>query len=321
MRKVVAALAAAVLLLAIMTGCIMPDYPASGISGNPFLKAIDLTEPGVIVTGTDEHEILVSPFSGEGWDGSSLIFPVITDVHVDKRGVNDNQGAFYSFLEENDFPFVICLGDISNNGDYTEDGTVRFISGCLERANGNFLYAIGNHDRFRHDAGHFDRFFSAFVPSGHNPRIGRYVFGPVSIYKLDNSIRAYGSVQLGWLEEALRQDTNPVKILVAHVNHMSGGTAGETLYMTGITDIYERNDLLRIMDENDVSLMLTGHHHDGGYYRISDDRAEINLSPLFGREDRGGHWYTAEVVPGDKLIITPYSAETGIAGTPWTIPL
>ena len=82
-----------------------------------------------------------------------------------------------------------------------------------------------------------------------------------------------------------------------------------------------RNDLLRIMDENDVSLMLTGHHHDGGYYRISDDRAEINLSPLFGREDRGGHWYTAEVVPGDKLIITPYSAETGMAGTPWTIPL
>lgn len=320
MRKAIVAFIAAAVILSAMTGCIMPDYPAEGITENPFIEAIDLSEPGVMVTGTDEDGLLTVPY-GEVREGGRLIFPVVTDVHAGKRGVNDNQSAFYSFLEENDFPFVICLGDISNNGDYTEDGTVGFISGCLERANGNFLYAIGNHDRFMHDARHFDRFFSALVPSGHNPRIGRYVFGPVSIYKLDNSIRAYGSVQLGWLEEALRQDTNPVKILVAHVNHMSGGTAGETLYMTGITDIYERNDLLRIMDENDVSLMLTGHHHDGGYYRISDDRAEINLSPLFGREDRGGHWYTAEVVPGDKLIITPYSAETGMAGTPWTIPL
>ena len=249
MRKAIVTLAAAAVLLSVMAGCIMPDYPASGISGNPFLEAIDLTEPGVIVTGADEDEIQVSPFRGEGWNGSRLIFPVITDVHADKRGVNDNQSAFYSFLEENDFPFVICLGDISNSGDYTEDGTVGFISGCLERANGNFLYAIGNHDRFRHDARHFDRFFSALVPSGHNPRIARYVFGPVSLYKLDNSIRAYGSVQLGWLEEALRQDTNPVKILVAHVNHMSGGTADETVYMTGITDIYERNILLRMMRE------------------------------------------------------------------------
>lgn len=311
-----------VITIAAASACHMPDYPTHGIADNPFLSPIDLTEPGVVIVSSSESGLITEPY-GEKRDVDDIIFPVITDVHVGKSGVRPNREAFYDFLDNGEYPFAISLGDMSDSGDYTKDGTVEFIRKCQLLANGHIITTVGNHDRFRHLNDHFDSYFGALVPDGHSPRIGRYVYGPLSIYQLDNSARTYGEDQLRWLEEALKTDDSAVKIIVAHENHMSGGALDGALFMTGITDIWERNELLRLMTTYGVSLMLTGHYHDGGLYRMGAV-SEYNLMTLTGKITpyRDGHWYTVEVDLNDNEIrVTSYIAETGEPEKTETFPI
>lgn len=301
-----------IITIAAASACLMPDYPTHDITDNPFLTPIDLSEPGVVITSSSESGVVTETY-GEKREADDIIFPVVTDVHVGKSGVRPNREAFYSFLDNGKYPFVISLGDMSDSGDYTKDGTVEFIRKCQLLANGHVITTVGNHDRFRHLNDHFDDYFSELVPDGLSPRMARYVYGPLSIYQLDNSARTYGEAQLRWLKEALQEDDSSVKIIVAHENHMSGGALDGTLVMTGITDIWERNELLRLMTTYDVSLMLTGHYHDGGLYRMGDV-SEYNLMTLTGKKTpyRDGHWYTVVVDLDDNEIrVTSYIAETG----------
>ena len=202
-----------IITIAAASACLMPDYPTHGITDNPFLSPIDLSEPGIVIVSSSESGVVTEPY-GEKRKVDDIIFPVVTDVHVGKSGVRSNREAFYSFLDNGNYSFVISLGDMSDSGDYTKDGTVEFIRKCQLLANGHIITTVGNHDRFRHLNDHFDSYFGALVPDGHSPRIGRYVYGPLSVYQLDNSARTYSEDQLRGLEEALKTDDSAVKIIL-----------------------------------------------------------------------------------------------------------
>ena len=325
MRKALVVLSA---LLAF--SCTIPSSITEGIVSNPFIDAIDLSEPGVLVTGVQDGVLIGEPY-GEERSPERLLFPLVTDVHTDRKdsGVTEYKDEFIAFLDGKDFPFAVCLGDLSDTGDYTEDGTWKFISDTGRQVNGNFIYTIGNHERHIHDARFWDDFTRILVPEGFSPRMARYEYGPLSIYKLDDSTRIYGSEQLQYLEAALKADDNPYRIFIAHINNTTGGYPDQSLVITGLADIAERNRIYRLMDQYDVSLLITGHHHRGNIaYRLGDGFSEFNAAALHRRDtpvlelESKGYWYTVEVVPGDGIIrITPYYAETGEAMDCYEFPL
>ena len=310
--------------------CTVPGSITEGIVSNPFIKAIDLSAPGVLVTGVQNGVLIGHPYGTER-DPDRLLFPFVTDVHTDRKDsyVTEFKDEFIGFLKENDFPFVVCLGDLSDTGDYTEDGTWEFISNAGKHANGNFIYTIGNHERHIHDAGFWDDYSRILVPEGYSPRMARYEYGPLSIYKLDDSTRVYGKAQLEYLETALAEDDSPYKIFIAHINNTTGGYPDQSMIITGLADIAERNRIYRLMDQYGVSLLLTGHHHRGNIaYRLGEGSSEFNAAALHRRVtpvielESMGYWYTAEIIPEISTIrITPYYAETGEAMASFDFPL
>ena len=316
--------AAAIILAVILAvSCDSASSVGDMLTENPFSDPIDLSiaawhiEPeindGVLEVSRAVQD---SPYEDE----SIIRFPLITDVHVlrDRRydDVVNFREELIGFLSDNSFPFIVNLGDTLDHGRFSEPEFLDFISRAGNAANGNFLYAIGNHELHDETSASFDRFLSALHPGHETSRMARYVYGPLSIYKLDNSKRTFGREQLEYLEEALKCDPNPYRIFFAHEIIAAGGQLDQTLSIFGI-DPEEANRLLRLMDDYHVSIIFTGHHHKGNsIYRHQDDLAEFNAAAAHRRDAMGfesmGYWYVIEIdMAAEEIRIIPYSAETG----------
>lgn len=147
--------------------------------------------------------------------------------------------------------------------------------------------------------------------------MARYVYGEIlSIYKLDNSMRILGQQQMVWLEEALREDNAKYKIIITHDNVTTGGVLDQSLFITGVANIQERNRLYRLMNEYGVGLILSGHHHKGNIqYKMSPKMGELNLAAYHQRKtlldfESEGYFYRCSLdVEIGRLTIDGYLAE------------
>ena len=319
MRKAAAIILAVILAVSCDSAASIGGF----LSENPFMEPIDLSASAWHINPEIDDGVLeVSPAAqGEPYSGGSIIrFPLITDVHVLRDRKYDDIVNFreelIDFLSDNSFPFIVNLGDTLDHGRFSNPDFLDFISRAGNAANGNFLYAIGNHELHDETSASFDRFLSSMHPGHETSRMARYVYGPLSIYKLDNSKRTFGREQLEYLEEALSSDPNPYRIFFAHGIVAAGGKPDVSLSIFGINP-QEANRLLRIMDENHVSIIFTGHHHKGNIiYRHQDDLAEFNAAAEHRRDLMGfesmGYWYVVEIdMAAEEIRIIPYSSETG----------
>lgn len=306
--------------------CLLSCEPASRIAGklesNPFSEAVDLESISCSVSGEVEDGVLIATPGYETikYNGSGIIsFPLFTDVHVlredEDSGILEYRDELLSFLEGGDYPFAVNLGDTLDSGGFSDKETLDFLTRASDSVNGRLLYAIGNHELHAETGESFDRFFSSLRPGHECVRMMRYVYGPLSIYKLDNSKRTFGLEQLLYLEEALREDESPYKIFIAHGSVASGGRFDQTLAIFGI-DPEEANMLYRLMDEYGVSMIFTGHNHKGNIlYRFADDMAEFNAAAEHGRDvpyESKGSWYVVEIdTLENEIRINEYSAKNG----------
>ena len=292
-----------------------------GLESNPFMEAVDLSSTGHAVSAAMEDGVLAAEEVPIHLDIPSVIrIPVITDVHADRTGsgVHVFEEAFMDFLDKGSYPFIIDLGDLLNKGHYEESNAVRFYAETAMKANGNHIICIGNHELHDETSSSFDRLYSSLGPGRETMRMGRYAFGPLSIYKLDNSLGVFGRSQLAWLEEALAADPNPYRIFIAHENMATSRAADQSLTITGITDQREVHRMMRIMDEYGVSLFLTGHHHKGNIvYGFSGGAYEVNLAAFHRKEsiidfESDGYYYLLELdTSSGAFSIDMYSSETG----------
>ena len=185
-------------------------------------------------------------------------------------------------------------------------------------ADGNHIICIGNHELHGETTEAFDKVYGAFSHGRETVRMGKYVFGDLSIYKMDNSLGIFGRKQLDWIEEALAADKNPYKIVIAHENMATSRTSDQSVVITGMTDQREVHHMMKLMEEHNVQLMLTGHHHKGNIvYRFNDKSTEVNLAAFHRKEsaidfESDGFFYllSIDTVSGD-IKITSYSSETG----------
>ena len=306
-----------ILLLLISCEIVFPDAITNHINTNPFVSSYDISKPS-----QDASRIDIG--SESNVQEKKLRFVAITDVHIGREKEDDGieffNDNFFSYLDSNKPPFVLCLGDLSDNGVYTPE-LKDFVDNVVSRTRNNwFVYCIGNHERHIFDS---DKWYDGDVHDlGWDVKLfsgtmARYCYGNIlSIYKMDNSMRIFGQKQLLYLEEAFKQDRAMYKIIVAHDNITSGGVFDQSLVITGFADIQERNHFYRIMDKYGVSLVLTGHHHKGNIeYKLSNDLAELNLAAYHKRStfldyESEGYFYECILdIESGVMTINGYLAE------------
>lgn len=286
------------LLLLLLTSCVNPEVDARNNS-NPF---------------ENEHD-LKTPLSS--FDLNHFKAVVITDEHINKgkgRHYNEN---FYNFLgneNEKKYPFVISLGDLSDDGEVSED-VLSFREEIVKRT-GCFLEAIGNHDRHEFEYRSFDIFslvvkgllkidingktYADYILSSktHSFTTGRYVWGDaLSIYVLDTSRRNISLKQTEYLKETLKKDNSMYKIALSHNNIITGKDLDKSLFMGGIGDVEELTRLLNVLEEGGVSLVMSGHQHKALSPIKGDKYSEMNFSSYLSTDspfEGRGSWYEVE---------------------------
>lgn len=293
MRKLILIILAVFLL----SSCTAPVFNPFQFRSNPFLEKYWISEDKI----TDKE----------------ISFSVTTDNHFDRADSTWYNENYYSFLESKSYPFAVSLGDITDTGVFTENA-LRFADEVTKRtAKGFFTTCVGNHDRHsvseRWDSGN-ERYSTARC----------YYYGKtvdekplLAIYKLDNSYDCITDLQFRYLEEALKKETAVYRMIIIHENVSTGNTLGPTLVLFGLSSA-ETNRLYRIMSENGVGLILSGHNHIGNVeYHLSDTLGELNMAAyhkknnaLLNMESQGYFYdFTLDTATGD-VVIKGYLAES-----------
>jgi len=161
------------------------------------------------------------------------------------------------------------------NGDLTKDGETwnfeRF-DGIVADLEAPFVAAPGNHDVPKEFDDHETPPLSAFEDS-YAPEPLPFVrrFGGLDLVVLDSATFPDGSLadghrgalspsQLGWLEETLGKLDNPVVALHHNVLPVLPKTVGNLAFRR-VYSLYNRSEVLGVLEDHGVPLVLTGHHH------------------------------------------------------------
>jgi len=265
-----------------------------------------------MVTGAYTSNPFMNPVEISAPAGDELSFLLISDEHIGKTsgGASHSLANLYNFMDEQEFPFAVSLGDLTDDGKVT-DAVNSFINNMEDRTTNNvFLQCVGNHDRHFYGAS-----YATMLENSHRSMC-RYVCGDLSMYVLDNSTRTFTEKQFVWLEEALKADTSRYKIFFAHENLCAGTNVSHSQVMTGFADVSELNKLFSLMDEYKVGLLFTGHSHHGNEIYDSPDGNfhEYNIccfvktSNVF---EPGDIWYKVTVNrTNGKTVVEGYNGTT-----------
>lgn len=106
-------------------------------TSNPFLQAYDISRSKNGVTASTNPD--------------TIEFVAITDVHkgrdTEDKGIKYFDENFFSYLDSDKPSFILCLGDLSDDGKYGEE-LRDFVNDSAKRTEtGWFVYCIGNHER------------------------------------------------------------------------------------------------------------------------------------------------------------------------------
>lgn len=303
MRKIVLILLALVLL----ASCSAPVFNPFQFTENPFLDKYWISDDTITT-------------------GDTISFSVTTDNHFDRADSTWYNEKYYSFLRSKNYPFAISLGDITDTGVFTENAlkfaeTVESLTTAINpitMKKGFFTTCVGNHDRHSVDSTRWDTEDEKYKTAR------CYYYGKtadekplLAIYKLDNSYDCITDRQFRYFEEALKKETAKYRMIIIHENVSTGNTPGPTLVLFGLSSA-ETNRLYRIMSENNVGLILSGHNHIGNVeYHLNDTLGELNMAAYhrknnaFLNMESPGYFYdfTLNTKTGE-VVIKGYLAET-----------
>ncbi len=271
------------------------------------------------------YEFTSNPFLTKTWIDESdmtgkagISFSMITDTHFGRDNCSWFNEKYFSALEERNYPFVLHLGDFTDTGVISESDK-EFIEKVKSLTTDKFVtIAIGNHDRHNYSS-----IWNSSEGGNTYTTAGCYYYGKsgdkplLAIYKIDTTGDSIGNKQFEDLEEALKNETALYRIIIAHENISIGNNLSPSLFIFGLSSD-ESNRLYKILSENGVGLILTGHNHLGNLaYNLSSTLGELNaaayhrkLTPVVQYESMG-YWYDFSLdTASGGVVITAYEAET-----------
>ncbi len=297
MRKIVLIL----LALMLLASCSAPIFNPFQFTENPFLDKYWISDETINTETT-----------------KTISFSVTTDNHFDRADSEWYNGSYYSFLDSKNYPFAISLGDITDTGVFTENA-LSFVEEVRKRTSKSFFTTcVGNHDRHSVDSTRWDNGDETYK-TARCYYYGKTADGKplLAIYKLDNSYDCITDRQFRYFEEALKKETAVYRMIIIHENVSTGNTPGPTLVLFGLSSA-ETNRLYRIMSENNVGLILSGHNHIGNVeYHLNDTLGELNMAAYhrknnaFLNMESPGYFYdfTLNIETGN-VVIEGYLAES-----------
>ncbi|MBA3460253.1 MAG: metallophosphoesterase [Deltaproteobacteria bacterium] len=188
------------------------------------------------------------------------------------------QQAILKRMTESPFDFVLVLGDLAYESGTAAQLQGKFFSIYKEVLRYAPIYpAIGNHERRTREG---QPYFEAFVL----PEPERYYsfdWGDVHFVAIDTTQR--DTEQLVWLDKDLKQNKQPWVIVFGHHPMYTNSLRGPQLWI--------RQAFSKILTDNKVDLVLTGHEHQYERFRVAGVNFVVSgggggqLTKFFG-EDR-----------------------------------
>ena len=208
---------------------------------------------------------------------SRLLIMHITDVHIDivTEGVHSTTYFETAMGLLNTLPadLAVITGDCVDVG--SDLGALKVFSQVTNRARKPTFIIPGNHDHSQTDSESFSKlYYGRYV----GPAYWYRVIGPFLIAGLDLGMEGYpDSQQLKWLEGVLSRHRDKVKIILMHHPFFRYGVFGEingswksiedlsnVIYSSWAEHMDAAQEFLRIVEENGVRLVLSGHVHGDG---------------------------------------------------------
>ncbi len=243
---------------------------------------------------------------------SDLPFLMITDVHINRKeyddGITDTAAPFQEYLEshQNAYGAVLNLGDTEDRGSTDATELHQFL--LFFRDNGiPLISAYGNHDAYNSSG--IDAWKRLYSSYGLYGPVGCFVYGDIAFYFLDAINRTDLLWHLDCLDEALEDDTHPVRIIISHPNIDDGGSSTIRLSRCGWESREAREKLFSIMGKHGIHLFFSGHYHYGKEpKKIAEGIWEINLHCFHTREKEYGtdfgRFYSLELQDDSTLMMS-----------------
>jgi|GEM_PF-748080 len=210
-------------------------------------------------------------------DENNFGFLWITDPHIrsDRR---DYFGKLGMFADRNNVGFIVCSGDLSDNGTRENFNYVNYLTSVNLTV--PFYSALGNHDLYGDGWEAFKELIGPSVVS----------FSPYSAYGLSNSLFIFidtaecvvGEKQMDWIEFQLKNSSAGHRFILSHFCLYDGEFETPTI----LCDPDERYRLLSLLKKYQVDFFLCGHKHSAekyniyGTYHIQGGTASAYKSPL-----------------------------------------
>ncbi len=219
-------------------------------------------------------ELLASPRSVwvlSEWP-SELVFLHFTDIHIDIK-VDGRSSSRYeaAIMLLNNLPvmFAVITGDDVDVG--SDVPALRLFREITNRARKPTFIIPGNHDHAQTDEASFrERYYGVYI----GPATWYRVIGRFLLVGLDTGLEGFlDSAQLRWLEGVLSEHRDKVKVLLMHhplFNYATfGRVRGSWREVEKIRNVYSSwrdhmdsaKELLRLIEEYNVTLVLAGHVH------------------------------------------------------------
>lgn len=271
-----------------------------------------------------------NPFLDKVWiskeEADTLSFNIITDSHFGRKNTTTYNDSYYSYLEDNNIPFVLHLGDFTDTGVITEENE-EFVSKVKSLTTLKRMFiTLGNHDRHTFDSrwDEGDETYTSAACYYYGSRDGKPL---LAIYKIDTSSDTIGWKQFKHLKEALEKETAVYRIIVTHENVAIGNRLSPTMFIFGLSSD-ECNKLYALMEKYNVGLILSGHNHIGNIeYHLNDTIGELNLAAYHRKVTKPveyesmGYWYDFTLSEDGKVTVSGYYAETGVKDKVFTFML
>ncbi|MBQ0003166.1 MAG: metallophosphoesterase [Treponema sp.] len=227
----------------LVTGC---SYGVHEVFGRP--DDVDKRTSSLKILNSSEVPASVYP------DTFNIL--VFADIHFGKddrtsyeekliQWIKDNQGNQY----KNPL-FCMCLGDIADHGLENEYKLYKAYTDKMKNETGVQLYcSVGNHDLYNSGWSNYIKYvypYSSFY---------KFETDAFSFYSIDTASGCAGKVQYENLKKAFSSDPKK-KIIFSHFPLYGEGD----LYFR-LQDLTERNKLIGLFADNNVSAFISGHTH------------------------------------------------------------
>lgn len=201
-------------------------------------------------------------------------FLVFTDIHFGKQYADRYADDLIDYITANknslnSILFCVCTGDLTDHGTESDYSNYRnFTQRIFDETSVKTYSTVGNHDLYNSGWKYYQNYvfpYSSFY---------KMEFDGISFYFIDTASGCTGKVQYDNLKNAFKNDSKK-KIVFSHYP-----LYGQGKFYFRLQDMTERNMLVALFAQNNVTACVSGHAH-GNYSTDFGAFYDLNMNEFY----------------------------------------